>query len=107
MSNIVVVDKNNFDSEVLHSDKPVLVDFWAAWCGPCRMVAPVIEQLAEQYAGKLKVAKLNVDENPEIAGRYNIMSIPSIYLYKDGKHVDGIVGARPKQSFEEVINKYV
>lgn len=107
MSNIVVVDKSNFDSEVLHSDKPVLVDFWAAWCGPCRMVAPVIEQLAEQYAGKLKVAKLNVDENPEIAGRYNIMSIPSIYLYKDGKHVDGIVGARPKQSFEEVINKYV
>lgn len=104
---VLVVDKNNFDKEVLNSDVPVLVDFWAAWCGPCRMVAPVVEQLADQYAGKIKIAKLNVDENPEIAGRYNIMSIPSIYLYKGGKHVDGIVGARPKQYFEDILNKYV
>jgi len=102
-----VVQKVNFENEVLKSDKPVLVDFWAAWCGPCKMVSPIIDQLAEQYAGKVKVVKLNVDENPEIAGQYNIMSIPSVYLFNNGKHVDGIVGARPKQSFEEIINKYI
>lgn len=88
-----VVQKVNFENEVLKSDKPVLVDFWAAWCGPCKMVSPIIDQLAEQYAGKVKVVKLNVDENPEIAGQYNIMSIPSVYLFNNGKHVDGIVGA--------------
>ncbi len=102
-----IVEKVNFENEVLKSDKPVLVDFWAAWCGPCKMVSPIIDQLAEQYAGKVKVVKLNVDENPEIAGQYNIMSIPSVYLFNNGKHVDGIVGARPKQSFEEIINKYI
>ncbi len=102
-----VVQKVNFENEVLKSDKPVLVDFWAAWCGPCKMVSPIIDQLAEQYAGKVKVVKLNVDENPEIAGQYNIMSIPSVYLFNNGKHVDGIVGAKSKQSFEEIINKYI
>jgi thioredoxin 1 len=104
---VMTVDKNNFEKEVLNSDIPVLVDFWAVWCGPCRMVAPVVEQLADQYVGKIKFVKLNVDENPEIAARYNIMSIPSIYLFKNGEHVDGLVGARPKQQFEEVLNKYV
>lgn len=106
-NNIVVVNTNNFENEVLKSDKPVLVDFWAAWCGPCRMVAPVIDQLAEQYAGKVKVAKLNVDENPQIAEKYQIMSIPTVYLFKDGGKADGLIGARPKQSFEEMLNKHI
>lgn len=108
MSNhIIEVNKNNFENEVLKSDKPVLVDFWAAWCGPCRMVAPVIEQLAEQYQGKVKVAKLNVDENPEISEKYSIMSIPTVYLFKNGSKADVLVGARPKQNFEEMLNKHI
>jgi len=107
MSNVMQVNTSNFESEVLKSDKPVLVDFWAAWCGPCRMVAPVIDQIAEQYAGKVKVVKLNVDENPQIAERYQILSIPTVYLFKNGNQADGVVGARPKQSFEEMLNKHV
>lgn len=105
--NIQDVNQQNFDNEVLKSEKPVLVDFWAAWCGPCRMVAPVIDQLAEEYEGKLKVAKVNVDENPELAGRYDILSIPSVFLFNNGKKVDGIIGARPKQAFDEMLKKYV
>ncbi len=104
---VIIVDHANFENEVLKSDTPVLVDFWAAWCGPCRMVSPIIDQIAEQYGGKLKVAKLNVDENPEIAGKYEILSIPSVFIFKNGTKVDAIVGARPKQAFEEVINKHI
>lgn len=107
MSNVAAVTTNNFESEVLKSNTPVLVDFWAAWCGPCRMVAPVIDQLGEQYSGKLKVVKLNVDENPEIAEKYQILSIPTVYLFKDGSKVEEMVGARPKQSFEDMISKHV
>jgi thioredoxin 1 len=107
MSNVTAVTSSNFENEVIKSDIPVLVDFWAAWCGPCRMVAPVIDQLAAQYAGKVKVVKLNVDENPEISGRYQILSIPTVYLFKGGSKVDELVGARPKQSFEEMIKKYI
>lgn len=107
MSNVTAVTSSNFENEVLKSDIPVLVDFWAAWCGPCRMVAPVIDQLSEQYAGKVKVVKLNVDENPEIAGRYDILSIPTVYLFKNGKKAEELVGARPKQSFEEMIKKHI
>lgn len=98
---------SNFENEVLKSTKPVLVDFWASWCGPCRMVAPVIDEIASKYAGKIKVAKLNVDENPEIAEKYQILSIPTVYLFKNGQKVDGLVGARPVQSFEEMINKHI
>lgn len=105
--NIKIVNQQNFDSEVLKSDKPVLVDFWAAWCGPCRMVSPVIDQLADEYDGKLKVAKVNVDENPELAGKYDIMSIPSVFLFSNGSKVDGVIGARPKQIFEDMIKKHV
>lgn len=104
---IQIVNQQNFDSEVLKSDKPVLVDFWAAWCGPCRMVSPVIDQLADEYEGKLKVAKVNVDENPELAGKYDIMSIPSVFLFNNGSKVDGIIGARPKQAFDEMLRKHV
>jgi thioredoxin 1 len=107
MSNVTAVTSSNFENEVINSDIPVLVDFWAAWCGPCRMVAPVIDQLAAQYEGKVKVVKLNVDENPEISGRYQILSIPTVYLFKGGSKVDELVGARPKQSFEEMIKKYI
>jgi thioredoxin 1 len=105
--NVQIVDQQNFESEVLKSDKPVLVDFWAAWCGPCRMVAPVIDQLADEYEGKLKIAKVNVDENPELAGKYDIMSIPSVFLFQNGSKVDGVIGARPKQVFDEMLKKYV
>ncbi len=104
---IITIDKNNFENEVLKSDKPVIVDFWAAWCGPCRMVAPVIDQLADQYSGKVKVAKINVDENPELAGMYQVMSIPTILMFKEGKKVDELVGARPKQAFEDMIQKSI
>jgi len=105
--NIQIVNQQNFDSEVLKSDKPVLVDFWAAWCGPCRMVSPVIDQLADEYEGKLKIAKVNVDENPELAGKYDILSIPSVFLFNNGSKVDGVIGARPKQIFEDMLKKHV
>ncbi|MGE5677425.1 MAG: thioredoxin [Pseudomonadota bacterium] len=105
--NIKVVNQNNFENEVLKSGKPVLVDFWAAWCGPCRMVAPVIDQLADEYEGKIEVAKVNVDENPELAGKYDIMSIPSVFLFNNGSKVDGLIGARPKQAFDEMLGRYV
>ncbi|MGI6584452.1 MAG: thioredoxin [Gracilibacteraceae bacterium] len=105
--NIKIVNKSNFDSEVLKSDKPVLVDFWAAWCGPCRMVSPVIDQLADEYERKIEIAKVNVDENPELAARYEIMSIPSVFLFNKGSKVDGIIGARPKQAFDDMLKKHI
>ncbi len=88
----------NFESEVLKSNVPVLVDFWAAWCGPCRAIAPAIEQLADEYVGKLKVAKLNVDENPQTAMRLEIRSIPTLLWYENGEMVDQAVGALPIQA---------
>ncbi len=85
-----------FDAEVLMSDKPVLVDFWAIWCGPCRAVAPVVAELASEYADKIKVVKLDTDTNPSVTTRYGITSIPSLYVFKGGKVIKQIVGARPK-----------
>lgn len=85
----------------------VLVDFWAPWCGPCRMIAPVLEQLDVEYAGKVKITKMNVDENPETPGRFGVMGIPTLILFKDGKEVDKIVGALPKQNFVDMINKHL
>ena len=85
-----------FDEDVLQNDTPVLVDFWAPWCGPCRMVAPVVEELSEDYDGKVKFVKLNTDENPMIAGKYGIRSIPTLLIFKGGEQVGQIVGFRPK-----------
>ena len=103
-ANVVELTSANWQQEVLNSDKPVLVDFWAVWCGPCQMVAPIIEELAKEYAGKVKVRKLNTDENPEVAGRYQVMSIPTILFFKNGQVVEKLVGARPKRQFKEMID---
>lgn len=98
------VDEGSWDAEVMKAPGLVMVDFWAVWCGPCQMVAPIVEELANEYAGKLRVMKLNTDENPEIAGRYQVMSIPTILFFKDGRPVEKLVGARPKRQFKEVID---
>jgi thioredoxin 1 len=98
---------SNFDNEALKSDKPVLVDFWAPWCAPCRMVGPIIEELAGTYSGKVKVGKLNTDDNPGVASRYGIMSIPTILLFKSGEVVDRIVGAVSKKDFEKMLSAHV
>ena len=94
---VIKVDKNNFQSEVMNSDKPVLVDFWAPWCGPCRMVAPVVEEIAGERSD-IKVCKVNVDEQPELAGQFGIMSIPTLMVIKNGKIVRQAMGARPKSA---------
>ncbi len=101
----VHLTQSNWEEEVLNSDIPVLVDFWAPWCGPCRMVAPVVAEIAEEYEGKVKVGKLNTDEEPEIAVRYGIMSIPTLMIFKDGEVVDQIIGAVPKEYLLEKIQQ--
>jgi thioredoxin 1 len=103
-NNVVThVATKTWDAEVLRSDLPVLVDFWADWCGPCRMVGPAVEQIGKTMAGKVKVAKLNVDENQEIAMRYNIQSIPSLLLFKGGKEIARRIGAAPKEAYVKFI----
>ncbi len=107
MSELVEVNDGNFENEVLKSDKPCLVDFWAEWCGPCLMVHPILEEIANEYAEKLKVRKLNVDQNTQTASKYGIMSIPSVLFFNGGKMVDQIIGAVPKKHFVEKIEKMV
>lgn len=101
---VAQADAGNWEVEVLRSSQLVMVDFWAVWCGPCQMVGPIVEELAQEYNGKLKVMKLNTDEAPEVAGRYQIMSIPTILFFKEGQLVEKIVGARPKHQFKQVID---
>jgi thioredoxin 1 len=98
------VSDANFETEVLKSAEPVVVDFWAEWCGPCRMIAPALEEISGSLAGKVKIVKLNVDENPATASKYGIMSIPTLMLFKDGQLASRQVGAAPKQKLEQWIN---
>jgi len=96
MGNAVAVTEQSFDTEVVQSTVPVLVDFWAAWCGPCRAIAPAVEELAQEYAGKLKVVKVDVDENPDVSSRYGVQSIPTLLVFKGGEVVERMIGAYPK-----------
>ena len=101
----IELSEHDFDEKVLSSDQPVLVDFWAEWCGPCHMIAPMIEEVAEEYGDKVAVGKLNVDQHPAIAARYGIRSIPSILLFKNGQVDNQIVGAVPKGKITEILNR--
>jgi len=105
--NIVQFTDATFDEQVLQSDMPVLIDFWAVWCGPCRMVAPVMEELADDYAGKVKVGKLDVDNNQQSAMNFGVRSIPTILLFKDGDVVDSVIGAVPKKNLVNMIEKHL
>ncbi len=105
MAKPIEVTDATFEQEVLNSDVPVLVDFWAIWCAPCRLIAPVVEELANEYEGKLKVAKLDVDHNPNTAVKYGIRSIPTLLIFKNGQVVDQIVGAVPKQYLVERLQR--
>ncbi len=102
---IVHLTDENFDAEVIRSDEPVLVDFWAEWCGPCKTVAPAVEAVAEKFSGKVRVGKLNVDENPQTAGRFSIRGIPSLLLFDRGEVVDQAVGARSRSELEAMIGQ--
>ena len=107
MSSAAAVTDASFEQDVLKSDVPVLVDFWAPWCGPCRMVAPIVDEIAKEYEGKIRVYKLNTDENPNVASQYGIRSIPTLMLFKGGQKVDTVVGAVPKNTLSGTISKYL
>ncbi len=107
MSATVTIDQDNFTAEVIESDTPVVVDFWAEWCMPCKMVAPVLDQISQDYAGRLKIAKVNVDDAGEIAQKYNIVSIPTLLLFKDGNVVGQQVGAVPRETIEGLFKDHL
>ena len=104
MGKAILVSSTTWDAEVGKANSLVLVDFWAVWCGPCQMVAPIVEELATEYDGKLKVLKLNTDENPDLAGKYGIMSIPTLLFFRNGQPVEKVVGAVPKRVLKEAID---
>lgn len=104
MADLVITD-SNFQQEVVQSKTPVLVDFWAPWCGPCRIVGPVVEELAKEFEGRMKVGKLNVDENQQTAGEFGVMSIPTLLFFKEGKPVDSVVGAQSKDTIKQKMEK--
>ncbi|STZ07374.1 Thioredoxin [Moraxella caprae] len=97
----------SFDQDVLQANKPVLVDFWATWCGPCKAIAPVLEDLDAEYGDKFQIVKVNVDDNPETSARFGIRSIPTLFVFKNGEKVDTVVGSRPKSEFVELLNKHL
>ncbi|NJN24339.1 MAG: thioredoxin [Acaryochloridaceae cyanobacterium RL_2_7] len=101
------VTDTSFNDEVIESDIPVLVDFWAPWCGPCRMVSPVVDEISEEYDGQVKVVKVNTDENPSVASQYGIRSIPTLMIFKGGQRVDMVVGAVPKTTLSNTLEKYL
>ena len=107
MSDLTSVDQNNFQTVVLQAIDPVLVDFWAPWCGPCRMVAPVVDKIAQTYQGRLKVVKLNTDDSPSIAGKYEVSGIPALILFKGGEPVDRIVGYVPEKQLSAMVEKHL
>ncbi|MEO9336117.1 thioredoxin [Mesorhizobium sp. SB112] len=100
----VKIDKNNFESDVLQAKEPVVVDFWAEWCGPCKMIAPALEEISNELAGKVKITKLNIDENPELAAQFGVRSIPTLLIFKDGEVADMKVGALPKTALSHWIS---
>jgi len=104
MANTMKVDKNNFEADVLNSSEPVVVDFWAEWCGPCKMIAPALEEIAQEMGGKVKIAKLNIDENPELAAQFGVRSIPTLMMFKSGEVADMKVGAAPKTALSSWIS---
>ena len=104
--NVVTLTDGSFDSEVLQSNVPVLVDFWAEWCGPCKMLGPTIDQLADEYHGKVKVGKLNVDDNMATASRYNIRGIPALLIFRGGQVQEQLIGAQPRDNIAKALNKY-
>lgn len=102
-----IISESNFESDVLESTLPVLIDFWAEWCGPCRIVGPIVDELAEEYDGKAVIGKVNVDENPSIASKYGIRSIPSLLVFSNGKVEEQIVGAVPRSRLQDSLDKYI
>ena len=104
-ADILTITDDNFQTEVLASDTPVLIDFWAAWCGPCRAIAPAVEQLAKEYKGKVKVGKLDIDAHQNVPEKYGIMSIPTLILFKNGQVADRIVGSVPKSKLDEMVQE--
>ncbi len=107
MAEVIHLTDANFDQEVVQSSLPTLTDFWAAWCGPCKMIAPIVEQLAQEYDGKMKVTKLDVDQNPTLATRFGVMSIPTLILFKNGQPVERIVGYMPKEKLLERLKPHL
>lgn len=105
--NVVILNNDNFENEVLKSKTPVLVDFWATWCGPCRMMTPVMDELADKYEGRVKVAKLDVDEGNDVATKFRVMAVPTLIVFKDGAAVERISGARPTEAMSEIIDKHI
>ena len=107
LKNTITVTDDDFENEVIKSDIPVLVDFWAEWCGPCKIIGPTIDSLADDYQGKVKVAKLNVDDHPQAASRFGVRSIPTLIVFKDGEAKQSVIGVKPKGQLAEIVEDYI